>query len=94
MQVMRATSEMGFGLLKVSWLGEIRSRLSGMHLVVYVLKISDDVKAGIRRMMKWKAPGLDGMRGFWFKIFQYLNSPLAAAHHGVTESGMPLLGLV
>jgi len=26
-----------------------------------------DVKIGIGRMSNWKAPGPDGVRGFWFK---------------------------
>jgi len=28
-----------------------------------------DVKAGIGRISNWKAPGPDGVRGFWFKKF-------------------------
>ena len=31
------------------------------------VKVStEDVVAGVRRMSNWKAPGPDGVRGFWF----------------------------
>ena len=32
----------------------------------------DDVQMGIRKMANWKAPGPDGVRGFWFKKFDNL----------------------
>ena len=27
----------------------------------------DDIKSGIKKMSNWKAPGPDGVHGFWFK---------------------------
>ena len=36
----------------------------------------DDVKMGIRKMSNWKAPGPDGVRGFWFKKFDNLHGIL------------------
>ena len=41
----------------------------------------DDVKAGIRKMANWKAPGPDGVRGFWFKKFLSLHEPIATSLH-------------
>lgn len=38
-----------------------------------------DVKAGIRKMTNWKAPGPDGVRGFWFKKFLSLHQSIAAS---------------
>ena len=32
-----------------------------------------DVEHGIRKMANWKAPGPDGVRGFWFKRFRSLH---------------------
>ena len=29
----------------------------------------NQVKGGIRKMTNWKAPGPDGVQGFWFKKF-------------------------
>ena len=47
----------------------------------------DDVKAGIRRMTNWKAPGPDGVGGFWFKKLPSLHSVLTDALKECVESG-------
>ena len=36
-----------------------------------------EVKAGIRRMTNWKAPGPDGVQGFWFKKFTNVHGAIA-----------------
>ena len=37
----------------------------------------EEVKAGVRRMTNWKAPGPDGIQGFWFKKFSSVHSRIA-----------------
>ena len=39
----------------------------------------EDVKAGVRRMTNWKAPGPKGVRGFWFKKLPSLLPALTVA---------------
>ena len=39
----------------------------------------EEVKIGIRKMVKQKAPGPVGIRGFWFKKFQSRHSPMTGA---------------
>ena len=39
----------------------------------------NNVKKGISSMRNWKAPGPDGVRGFWFKKFTSVHSALATA---------------
>ena len=69
-----------------SWLGDVRNRLSGIQQMEDVVVTLEDVKAGIRKMANWKAPGPDGVRGFWFKRFQCLHSPIAEALQSVVDS--------
>ena len=38
----------------------------------------NQVKSGIRKMTNWKAPGPDGVQGFWFKKF-------TSVHASITE---------
>merc|ERR1712059_155271 len=47
----------------------------------------DDVLAAIRRMKNWKAPGLDGVRGFWINKLTSLHSALTEALNDCVESG-------
>ena len=46
-----------------------------------------DVKRGISTMKNWKAPGPDGVRGFWFKQFTSLHQSLVLALGKCVESG-------
>ena len=58
-----------------SWLGGVRQSLEWFEVQQQeniVLELGD-VKAGIGRMANWKAPGPDGVRGFWFKRFPSLH---------------------
>ena len=58
-----------------SWLGDYENFLSsyGVSSQDDVAISDDDVKAGLKRMSNWKAPGPDGVRGFWFKKFSSLH---------------------
>ena len=37
----------------------------------------EEVKGGIRRMTNWKAPGTDGVQGFWFKKFTNVHKAIS-----------------
>ena len=71
-----------------SWLGSIRESLSGVRRQENLVLRLDDVKAGIRKMANWKAPGPDGIRGFWFKKFPSLHTSIAASLQEVLKSGL------
>ena len=43
-----------------------------------VVKIEDVVKK-INGMSNWKAPGSDGVQGYWFKAFDCLHKPIVNA---------------
>ena len=52
---------------RASWIVEVASKLEGTRQQDEVVLQLVDVKEGIRKMANWKAPGPDGVRGFWFK---------------------------
>ena len=70
-----------------SWLDEVRKTFDGVGQQEQVVLQVEDVKAGIRKMANWKAPGPDGVRGFWFKKFPSLHAPLTAALQACLDSG-------
>ena len=48
---------------------------------------TEDVVAGLRRMLNWKAPGPDGVRGFWFKKFSCMHQVLAKSVRAFLDEG-------
>ena len=61
---------------KNSWLGDYESHLSSERNILPQDNVSiceDDIRVGLKRMSNWKAPGPDGVRGFWFKKFSSLH---------------------
>ena len=62
-----------------SWLGDYESYLSSERNILAQEDVSiceDDIRVGLKRMSNWKAPGPDGVRGFWFKKFSSLHPSL------------------
>ena len=51
------------------WLRDVEGRFSSVSQQDDISISDDDVLLGIRKMTNWKAPGPDGVRGFWFKKF-------------------------
>ena len=51
------------------WLKEVELELENIKIQEYVEITKEDVTMQIRRVSNWKAPGLDGIQGFWFKRF-------------------------
>ena len=73
---------------EASWLGSVRQKLGGNDQMADIVVTLDDVSAGIRKMANWKAPGPDGVRGFWFKKFRSLHSPISGALQKLVVNGM------
>ena len=70
------------------WLEEMRKKMEEEVVAMEKVKISmRDVKAGIRRMANWKAPGPDGVRGFWFKNLSSLHEVLTEALQECLQNG-------
>ena len=72
---------------EASWLGEVKGRMDSVREQGEVAVSVDDVVAGIRKMANWKAPGPDGVRGFWFKRFRSLHRVIAESLQGCLDSG-------
>ena len=50
----------------------------------------DGLKAKLKKMANWKAPGLDGMHGFWFKKFNSIHDRFATEMNKcIQETEMP-----
>ena len=64
---------------EASWIAYVDRELEGVQQQEEVVVQLKDVKAGIRKMTNWKAPGPDGVRGFWFKKFISLHKSIAAS---------------
>ena len=70
-----------------TWLGEVRDRMSGIEKQEEVKIDIKDVEHGIRKMENWKAPGPDGVRGFWFKRFRSLHGVITESLQNCLDSG-------
>ena len=46
-----------------------------------------DVELGIWKMANWRAPGPDGVRGFWFKRFRLLHGVITESLQDCLDSG-------
>ena len=69
------------------WLRKVKRRLSGTQQQEDVSVSAADVLAGVRRMPCWKAPGPEGVRGFWFKKFTNLHQSIARRLQECLDSG-------
>ena len=70
-----------------SWLKDTREMFADVAAQEDVMIEMDDVRKGIRRMANWKAPGPDGVRGFWFKRLPSLHSVLRDALQECVDRG-------
>jgi hypothetical protein len=83
-------AEPGEHAADAEWLGRVKSKLARVERQDDVRVELEDVKAGVRRMSNWKAPGPDGVRGFWFKKFSNLHQAMAVElRECVSESEVP-----
>ena len=58
---------------EAGWLEDVSGKFERVEDQGDIVITSSDVKKGISRMANWKAPGPDGVRGFWFKKFTALH---------------------
>ena len=62
------------------WLGEIKEDMKGHVNQMANIEVSlEDVVRRIKAMSNWKAPGPDGVQGYWFKAFDCLHKPIVYA---------------
>lgn len=69
-----------------SWLGYVKERLSCVKEQEEVVITCENIVNGIRKMANWKAPGPDGVRGFWFKRFRSLHGAIASSLQGCLDN--------
>lgn len=62
---------------EASWLPKVKERFRHVRKQENIVVGLKDVRTGIRKMTNWKAPGPDGVQGFWFKRFTSLHPRLA-----------------
>ena len=70
-----------------SWMKDVREKFANVQAQEEVVIGIEDVSKGIRRMANWKAPGPDGVRGFWFKRLPSLHSALRDALQECVDGG-------
>ena len=65
---------------EVEWLGKVKKEIGGKMKAMEEVEIGlEDVVKRIRGMSNWKAPGPDGVQGYWFKAFSCLHKPIVRA---------------
>ena len=62
---------------KARWISQVRGEMRRIKKQDDLVIGIADVKGGIRRMTNWKAPGPDGIQGFWFKAFTNVHTRIA-----------------
>ena len=71
-----------------SWLTEIRADLKEVREQGGMDIKKEDVRLAIRKMSNWKAPGPDGIRGFWFKKFDSLLPVITSSLKSCLDKGV------
>ena len=68
------------------WLNDIRTELED-NITQENVKISGkDIKDQMKKITNWKAPGPDGVQGYWLKYFSSLHARIAIQLNGLLES--------
>ena len=73
---------------RASWLHSVKQEIKGVEQQRNVVLDGKDVKVGIQKMANWKAPGPDGVRGFWFKKFGSLHKAITSSLQACLEGGV------
>ena len=63
--------------IKAEWINEIERDLSIVNRQEDLIISKEDVKKCASKMACWKAPGLDGLQGFWFKRLDSMHDRLS-----------------
>ncbi len=69
------------------WIEGVKRKFEGVERQEAVGIGLQEVKDGVRRMSSWKAPGPDGIRGFWFKQFPSVHQAIAEGLQTCMDDG-------
>ena len=69
------------------WIGRVKRELRNVQKMENIKITTKDVKIGMRKMSKWKAPGPDGIVGFWFTRMTNLYDRIAIHLQECIEMG-------
>ena len=70
------------------WLDDMKKKMRNIEEMEDIVISAEDVLYVIRKMTNWKAPGPDGVRGFWFKKLTSLHGPLTHALQECVANGV------
>ena len=70
------------------WLDDIRKKMGNIETMEDIVISAEDVLYVIKKMTNWKAPGPDGVRGFWFKKLKSLHGQLTHALQECVANGV------
>ena len=69
-----------------SWLGEEKGKMSDVEKPDKIKISIEDIQTETRKMLNWKAPGPDGVRGVWFKRFRSRRGVITGSLQGCLNS--------
>ena len=70
-----------------SWLPDIHAEYQNIQKQDNINITIEDATSCIRKMTNWKAPGPDGVRGFWFKKFHAAHEVITSALQACLQAG-------
>ena len=73
--------------IEARWISKVKESLQNVRQQQNIAISIKSVKNGIKRMTNWKAPGPDGVQGYWFKRFSNLHSRIAQHLQECVETG-------
>jgi len=87
-------SKPGIHAEDAEWLGRVKGKLCNVEKQNDLLIDVGMVRSGIRRLSNWKAPGPDGVVGFWFKKLTSLHPVMAGKLQLCLQNGKVPLWMV
>ena len=72
---------------KATWLPKVREQMSNVKQQEEMSITTEDVKKRIQRLSNWKAPGPDGVQGYWFKAFPSMHNSIAKSLQSCLNNG-------
>ena len=79
---------------EAEWLGRVKRKLTNVEKQNDLLIDVEMIRCGVRKLSNWKAPGPDGVVGFWFKKLTSLHAVMAGKLQLCLESGKVPLWMV
>ena len=74
---------------EANWLHEFRNEIENMSMQESIDITDQKVKNMLKRMPNWKAPGPDGVQGFWLKNFTSMHKYISLYLIDCLENGAP-----